>query len=91
MAEKAKGAESAPPEIPFEQALERLEALVARLEAGELPLEKSLAAFEEGMQLARLCAARLEEAEKRVQVLVEQADGTTELEPLEDDEPNDDV
>jgi exodeoxyribonuclease VII small subunit len=74
------------PEVPFEQALERLEALVAELERGELPLERSLAAFEEGMRLARLCGRRLEEAEKRVQMLLEQQSGETSLEPFADDD-----
>jgi len=63
-------------EPTFEEALSRLEALVARLEAGELPLEEALAAFEEGVRLARLCAGRLEDAERRVHLLSRRPDGT---------------
>jgi len=48
--------------LPFEAALERLEAIVQRLEGGELPLEEALAAFEEGVGLSRRCAAQLEAA-----------------------------
>ncbi|HVP37740.1 MAG TPA: exodeoxyribonuclease VII small subunit [Candidatus Saccharimonadales bacterium] len=80
------GGEPGVPEVPFETALERLEALVAQLEQGDLPLEPSLAAFEEGMQLARLCGRRLEQAEKRVQLLLEQESGAPYLEPLADDD-----
>ncbi|ABK43568.1 Exodeoxyribonuclease VII small subunit [Magnetococcus marinus MC-1] len=51
----------------FEASLERLEALVGELERGELPLEEALAAYEEGMKLARLCQKRLDSAEKRIE------------------------
>jgi exodeoxyribonuclease VII small subunit len=54
----------------FESALERLEAIVDRLESGELPLEQALAAFEEGVTLSRRCAAELEAAERRIELLV---------------------
>jgi exodeoxyribonuclease VII small subunit len=77
---------SGTPEMPFEQALERLEALVAELEKGDLPLDRSLAAFEEGMQLARLCGQRLEQAEKRVQLLLEKETGEVTLEPFDPDD-----
>ena len=60
---------------PFEQCLERLEALVARLESGELPLEEALAVFEEGVGLSRRCAALLEDAERRIEVLVLSEEG----------------
>jgi exodeoxyribonuclease VII small subunit len=59
---------SEPP--PFEEALARLEALVKRLDGGELPLEQSLALFEEGVALARGCAERLASAERRIEVLL---------------------
>ncbi|MBF0610804.1 MAG: exodeoxyribonuclease VII small subunit [Magnetococcales bacterium] len=55
----------------FETDLARLESLVQRLEKGELSLEESLAAFEEGTALARRCQQRLDEAEKRVEELTE--------------------
>src|SRR2546422_6093740 len=50
----------------FEEALERLEAIVKSLEEGDLPLEDSLRLFEEGVSLTRLCAAKLEEAQRLV-------------------------
>ena len=56
-------------ELSFEAALERLEALVAKLEGGELALETALASFEEGVRLTRRCAAQLSEAERRVEAL----------------------
>lgn len=55
----------------FEEALERLERVVAELERGDLPLDRALALFEEGVSLARLCASRLDEAERRIQLLIE--------------------
>jgi exodeoxyribonuclease VII small subunit len=63
-------------EPTFEEALGQLESLVARLEGGDLPLEEALRTFEEGIRLARLCAARLEDAEQRVRLLAQGPDGT---------------
>lgn len=63
-------------EPTFEEALEQLETVVARLEGGDLPLEEALRAFEEGVRLARMCAARLEDAEQRVRLLTRAPDGT---------------
>lgn len=57
-------------EVQFEEALKQLEAIVARLEGGDLPLEEALSIFEEGVRLTRLCSARLSEAEQRVNILV---------------------
>lgn len=57
------------PALSFEEALRRLEAVVGRLETGELPLEESLALFEEGQRLARHCSAQLEAASLRVEQL----------------------
>jgi len=67
MGRAAPGAKSEP---SFESALERLEAIVDRLESGELPLEQALAAFEEGVTLSRRCTAELEAAERRIELLV---------------------
>ena len=53
----------------FEDALAKLEALVKELEGGELTLENSLARYEQGVRLARFCSAKLEEAEKRIELL----------------------
>ena len=63
-------------EPTFEEALGQLEAVVARLEAGDLPLEEALRSFEEGIRLARVCSGRLEDAERRVRLLTRAADGT---------------
>ncbi|MCC5887642.1 MAG: exodeoxyribonuclease VII small subunit [Gammaproteobacteria bacterium] len=67
----------------FEAALEELEALVERMEGGELSLDESLAAFERGIHLTRRCQQALSEAEQRVAVLLEKDDGslTTETAP----------
>ena len=59
-------------DLPFEASLERLEQIVDRLEAGDVELEAALAAFEEGVRLARRCAAQLEQAERRVEILVQE-------------------
>lgn len=60
----------------FETALKKLEEVVRRLEGGELSLDESLKAFEEGVKLAGFCSARLNEAEKRVELLLKQKNGT---------------
>ena len=54
----------------FEESLEKLEEIVRRMEAGEMTLEESLKAFEEGIKLARLCSKKLDEADRRVEVLL---------------------
>ncbi len=56
----------------FEEALGRLEEIVKKMEAGEMTLEESLKAFEEGIKLARSCSRRLDEAERRVEILLKQ-------------------
>jgi len=58
----------------FEDALHKLEALVRKMESGELSLEESLKAFEEGIRLARQCAQKLDDAERRVEVLLRDGD-----------------
>lgn len=59
------------PEVPsFEQATRRLTQIVAELEGGDLPLDRSLALFEEGVRLARAAEERLDHAEKRVEELL---------------------
>lgn len=58
----------------FEDALEKLEAIVKKLETGELTLEESLKAFEEGIRLTRLCTGKLDDAERRVEVLLKEGD-----------------
>jgi len=59
----------------FEASLESLEQIVQQLENGDLPLEKSLELFEDGIRLSRLCHGKLEEAEGRIEVLLKDARG----------------
>lgn len=68
--------------LDFEQALAELETLVTALEAGEQPLEQSLAAFERGVALTRRCQAALRAAEQKVEIL-SRATPDAELEPFE--------
>ena len=63
------------PPKSFEDALKRLEDIVAKLENGEQPLEKSLELFEEGVKLSRYCNDKLNEAEKKIQQLTKNASG----------------
>ena len=58
----------------FEAALGKLEELVRRMDAGDLTLEESLKAFEEGTRLARFCSRKLDEAERRVELLLKQGE-----------------
>jgi exodeoxyribonuclease VII small subunit len=57
-------------ETNFESSLASLEQVVAQLESGDLPLERALSLFEEGVGLARLCQSQLEDAERKVEVLL---------------------
>ena len=58
----------------FEAALSELESIVKRLEDGELTLESSLALYERGVELSRFCHSRLEQAERRIDILNERGD-----------------
>lgn len=58
----------------FEAAIAELETIVKQLEEGDLPLEQSLGLYERGVQLSRFCHARLEEAERRIEILTERGD-----------------
>lgn len=69
----------------FETALERLEALVEKLEKGDLPLEQSLKLFEEGVKLARACNRRLDEAERKVEILLKDREGRLTVQPFEEE------
>jgi len=73
-------------EKKFEASLERLEEIVKKLESGDLPLEQSLKLFEEGTKLARICNKRLEEAERKVEILLKDRDGNIKAEPFEEEE-----
>jgi exodeoxyribonuclease VII small subunit len=67
MAAKSQG--TSPSELSFEKALEELEALVARMEDGKLPLEESLAAYQRGAELVKLCESKLTDAQARIAIL----------------------
>jgi len=69
----------------FDQWMAELEAIVARLETGELPLEDALAAFEAGVALVRTLNQRLGEAEARVELLTRDPNGKLQLQPLDRD------
>ena len=66
----------------FEDCLQRLEKIVQDLEKGDVPLEKSLTLFEEGMQLSSACRKELEQAEGKVEILLKQ-NGKLRAEPFE--------
>jgi exodeoxyribonuclease VII small subunit len=76
----------------FEEALGDLEKVVERLESGELSLEDSLAAFEEGIGLVKFCNQKLTEVEKKIELLVKDKDGKLQLRAMDegaDEEPED--
>jgi exodeoxyribonuclease VII small subunit len=66
----------------FEECLQRLDKIVQELEKGDIPLEKSLVLFEEGMQLSSACRKQLDEAEGKVEILLKQ-NGKLQAEPFE--------
>ena len=70
-------------ELKFEDALEKLEGIVNVLETGDLSLEESLEAFEEGIRLSKVCSKWLNEAELRVEKLTSIDEDTIETEPFE--------
>jgi exodeoxyribonuclease VII small subunit len=70
-------------ELNFEQAMKRLEQIVESLEEGNLTLEDSLKIFEEGVKLSRLCSRKLEEAEKKVEILLQGEADNKKLQPFE--------
>lgn len=72
-------------EKQFEDALARLEEIVKELESGDLPLDPSLKLFEEGIKLARICNKRLEEAERRVEILLKDKAGNMIAHPFEEE------
>jgi exodeoxyribonuclease VII small subunit len=74
--------------VKFEQAMARLEAIVGELEKGDLPLDESLKIFEEGIRLSKNCLKVLEEAERKIEVLVQDKNGKKQLRafsPYDDD------
>jgi len=70
----------------FEVSLKELEGIVEQLEQGDLPLEKSLELFERGITLTRVCQRRLDEAERKVEMLIQQQGGESSTVPFEEPE-----
>jgi len=70
------------PKQTFEKAFKQLEQIVTDLETGDLALEKSLKKFEEGVNLARFCTAKLDEIEKKITVLLRDTSGNIIEEPF---------
>ncbi len=82
---KKKGADPIPSRhgLTFESAIQRLEKIVADMEEAELPLEDVLKKYEEGTQLVRFCSQKLDEAEKKIEILTKKTDDSIALEPFE--------
>ena len=72
-------------EPSFEEALKGLEAVVERLESGEPPLEESIRLFEEGMRLSETCRKRLDEADRKIELLLRKPGGVARETAEEDD------
>lgn len=72
----------------FEEALQKLEAIVAQMEEGDLSLEETLKAFEEGVRLAKFCTTKLDEAERKVEKLIRDQAGK--VQPIPFSEAEDD-
>ena len=72
--------------INLEKSLAELEALVEELESGDLPLDKAMKKFEEGIKLTRGCQAALKEAEQKVEILLKSAGGEVSLEEFDTSE-----
>ncbi|MBI3129250.1 MAG: exodeoxyribonuclease VII small subunit [Candidatus Tectomicrobia bacterium] len=84
----SKGPEGGPPKS-FEEALERLEAIVEELEGGEPPLEKAVGLYEEGVGLFRFCRQQLDAAQKRIEELAGETEDALSLQAFEEDEEED--
>lgn len=83
------GEPAAESELSFEAALDRLEELVRSLEDGDLPLDDALKAFEEGVRLSRFCHGRLQAAESRIEILLQDPDGEIVPRPFQSDPDRD--
>jgi exodeoxyribonuclease VII small subunit len=78
--------ESTPnPPLTFEAGLQELETIVKEMETGELPLERAITLFEQGMRLSEACRKQLEEAETRVEILTRRA-GEIQAQPFKNNE-----
>ena len=80
---KAAGESAAVAEIPFEEALKRLNSIVHTMEADDLPLEKLITQYEEGMRMYQQCQSRLASAELRIQQIERDAAGRVTARPID--------
>jgi exodeoxyribonuclease VII small subunit len=69
-------------EVGFDESLRRLEAIVGQMEAGAMDLDAMVAAFEEGQRLVQFCSQKLNEVERRIEVLVKDGAGADKTEPF---------
>jgi exodeoxyribonuclease VII small subunit len=74
----------------FEQSMKQLERIVQELEEGDLPLEKAIKKFEEGIKLTKLCSEKLDETEKKISVLLKNSKGQMTEKPLAAEDETDD-
>ncbi|WP_059052374.1 exodeoxyribonuclease VII small subunit [Paenibacillus senegalimassiliensis] len=70
------------PEVNFEEAMQQLENIVSELERGDVPLEKAIDLFQQGMQLSQLCGQKLAEVERKIEMIVEE-DGEIAKQPFQ--------
>jgi exodeoxyribonuclease VII small subunit len=73
----------------FEKAFQQLETIVKRLESEEMPLDESLQLFEDGIRLSRFCNQKLEEVEKKIELILSDAKGQPRIEPFASDDTDD--
>lgn len=73
-------------DLKFEEALKKLEEIVAEMESGELSLDNSMKKYEEGIKLSRFCTKKLKEAQKKIEILIKDGDGGLAAEPFEESE-----
>jgi len=76
----------------FEEALKRLESIVQELESGDLPLEEAFKKFEEGVKLSRYCSEKLDQTEKKIEILLKDDLGRIEAKPfLSEEDENENI
>jgi exodeoxyribonuclease VII small subunit len=85
MSKSARANDAAKGNLPFEEALKKLEGIVGAMESDDLPLEMLLSKYEEGTKLVKICQEKLAEAELKIQQLEKNAAGEMKLKPLSPD------
>lgn len=73
-------------EIKFEESLKKIEDIVEKLESGDLPLEESLKLYEDGIKLIKTCLSKLEEVERKIEILVKDKNGKISAKPFKIEE-----